>query len=276
VSGVADGTHSYTATATDGTGNGSPASTADHVIVDRVPPTTSITSGPSGVISQSSVSFGFASSEAGSSFQCELAGPGSQPGSFSPCASPATYANLADGAYTFAVQANDPAGNPDPNPPARSFTVQSATGGGSHGGPSPLATQAMTSLGLSPPTFRAASSGPSATRARTKAGARARTGSTITFTLRMAGRVRYTVEAPLSGRRVHGRCVAASKSNHRSPACTRYRALRGTFSLVGVAGVNRFHFTGRLAGKKLAPGRYRLVATPSGGAPVRAAFRIKR
>jgi hypothetical protein len=38
----------------------------------------------------------------------------------------------------------------------------------------------------------------------------------------------------------------------------------------------RFRFSGRIAGARLAAGRYRLVATPAGGAAKRAAFRIVR
>jgi hypothetical protein len=48
---------------------------------------------------------------------------------------------------------------------------------------------------------------------------------------------------------------------------TRYRLLKGSFTHSGKAGLNRFRFTGRLRGKKLRPGRYRLVlvATDAAG-----------
>jgi hypothetical protein len=36
----------------------------------------------------------------------------------------------------------------------------------------------------------------------------------------------------------------------------------GSFELSGSAGENPFHFTGRLGGRKLPPGRYELVASP--------------
>ncbi len=56
--------------------------------------------------------------------------------------------------------------------------------------------------------------------------------------------------------------------------------LKGSFSRNGVAGRNSFHFTGRLNGRKLKPGRYRLVATPSVGGrkgkPTSTSFRIVR
>jgi len=43
--------------------------------------------------------------------------------------------------------------------------------------------------------------------------------------------------------------------------CTRLVALGG-FTHTSVAGKNRFYFSGRLAGKKLAPAKYRLRAIP--------------
>jgi len=52
--------------------------------------------------------------------------------------------------------------------------------------------------------------------------------------------------------------------------------VRGSFTRAGRAGTNRFHFTGRMGGRKLALGGYRLVATPTGGQAKRAAFRIER
>ena len=57
-------------------------------------------------------------------------------------------------------------------------------------------------------------------------------------------------------------------------------SLRGSFTFNGAAGANSFRFTGRLAGKKLEPDTYTLVATPSAngktGRPVTTAFRIIR
>jgi hypothetical protein len=41
--------------------------------------------------------------------------------------------------------------------------------------------------------------------------------------------------------------------------------LRGSFTRSGRTGSNKFRFTGRLAGRKLKPGKYTLVATPRAG-----------
>ena len=57
--------------------------------------------------------------------------------------------------------------------------------------------------------------------------------------------------------------------------------MRGSFSDIGEAGVNRLKFTGRLCGRSLAPGAYRLVAIARDGSAnpsqtKRRAFRIIR
>jgi hypothetical protein len=55
-------------------------------------------------------------------------------------------------------------------------------------------------------------------------------------------------------------------------------AVPGSFTRTRPAGADRFTFTGRLTGRPLTPGRYRLVATPTAnghtGTASRASFRI--
>jgi Tol biopolymer transport system component len=89
------------------------------VAPDTTAPNTTITSGPSGTIKVRTATFRFSSSEAGSHFQCRMGGA-----AFAPCASPKSYSGLANGSHTFRVRAIDKAGNVDPTPAARTFSVQ--------------------------------------------------------------------------------------------------------------------------------------------------------
>jgi hypothetical protein len=120
LSGVADGSHTYTAKATDAAGNTSAASNARSVTVDTVAPNTSVTAQPPNPTNQTSAGFSFTSTEAGS-FECSLDGA-----AFAGCTSPRSYTGLADGAHTFEVQATDPAGNTDASPASYAWTVDSS------------------------------------------------------------------------------------------------------------------------------------------------------
>jgi hypothetical protein len=116
--------HTFSARATDAAGNtdASPASRAWTVEAapDTTPPQTSIASGPSGTTFSTAASFGFYSSEGGSSFQCQL---DSAP--WGACATPQAYSSLGLGPHTFAVRATDAAGNTDASPASRAWTVES-------------------------------------------------------------------------------------------------------------------------------------------------------
>jgi subtilisin-like proprotein convertase family protein len=85
---------------------------------DHVPPETQILTGPSGAVTASDASFTFQSSEPGSEFECGLNGAAP-----SPCSSSHAVSGLSDGQYTLSVAAIDPAGNHDPDPATRTWTV---------------------------------------------------------------------------------------------------------------------------------------------------------
>jgi hypothetical protein len=75
--------------------------------------------------------------------------------------------------------------------------------------------------------------------------------------------------------------VRTTKRNRAHRRCRRYVTVKGSASRVAAAGSNSVRFSGRLRGRRLRPGRYRLVAraTDAGGirsATRRAAFRIVR
>lgn len=130
-----------------------------------------------------------------------------------------------------------------------------ATGTGGNGTTPPLA--AATRFTLVPSSFRAASSGPPAKPAKVSVG------TTVRYTLNVGASVRFTVVRLLPGRRVKGRCVKPTRLNRNARKCTRRIRVRGSFTRTGSAGPNRFRFMGRIGGRKLTPGDYRLVATPT-------------
>jgi hypothetical protein len=84
---------------------------------DPTPPDTTITAGPTGPTSDTTPTFSFTSTEAGT-FQCRV-----DTAAFAPCTSPLTTATLADGSHTFEVRAIDTAANTDPSPTSRAFIV---------------------------------------------------------------------------------------------------------------------------------------------------------
>jgi hypothetical protein len=78
--------------------------------------------------------------------------------------------------------------------------------------------------------------------------------------------VRFSVLQLQPGRKARGgRCVKVTKANRRASRCRLLVTLGGSFTRPGVAGVNRFHFTGRLGGRKLRSGEYEILATPTAG-----------
>jgi hypothetical protein len=87
-------------------------------VADTMPPQTSIAGGPAASTVATSASFTFSSSESASTFACKL-----DSGSWTACSSANTYSGLAVGSHQFEVRATDAAGNTDPTPASRSWTV---------------------------------------------------------------------------------------------------------------------------------------------------------
>ncbi len=75
-------------------------------------------SGPPSVSGSASATFDFASSEAGSSFECSVDG-----GAFVACSDPATFGGLSEGSHTVAVRARDAVGNVDASPATYAWTI---------------------------------------------------------------------------------------------------------------------------------------------------------
>ena len=87
-------------------------------------------------------------------------------------------------------------------------------------------------------------------------------GTTIAFRLDTASKVTLTLQRVLSGHRKGKRCVTGQKRGRR---CTLLRSAGHLTVRTGHAGTNTVRFLGRLGGHQLAPGSYRLTATPAHG-----------
>jgi hypothetical protein len=109
------GSYTFQVRAVDSSGNLSSVSTWNWT-VDKVAPETSLSGGPSGTVASTSAQFEFSSNESGS-FVCALDGAPVA------CGSPKAYSGLAQGPHTFTVKARDVAGNEDPSPASRTWTV---------------------------------------------------------------------------------------------------------------------------------------------------------
>lgn len=137
----------------------------------------------------------------------------------------------------------------------------------------------LSGLTIRPRTFAAARRGAGVRATRLRG-----FGTRVRYRSDIAASVRFTVQRLRSGRRTRSgrtiRCLAPSRRNRRGAPCKRYAPLPGAFTDKARAGTNSFYFTGRLAGRTLPPGSYRLRATPTAnravGRPVNVSFRIKR
>jgi hypothetical protein len=162
-----------------------------------------------------------------------------------------------------------PGEEPPPAPAATGYTL-----------PDVLAVPPkLQGLTLAPRAFAAARRGASTRSTRLRG-----FGTKVSYRADMAADVRFAVQAVRSGRRTRSgkttRCLAPSSRNRRGARCKRYVALAGSFTDRARAGANSFYFTGRLGGRTLKPGSYRLRATPAAGKavgrPVNVSFRIIR
>jgi hypothetical protein len=122
---LGQGSHTFEVQATDSAENPDPTPESRAFTVDTVAPETTIDTGPQGLTNDATPTFGFTSSEPGSSFACRFDAQ-----AFAPCSGPGAShtpaAPLGQGLHTFEVRATDPAGNPDQTPASRAFTVDTA------------------------------------------------------------------------------------------------------------------------------------------------------
>lgn len=95
------------------------ASPAVTTPTDSTTPETTITKRPKNRTTKKTATFGFTSSEAGSTFECRL----DRNLGFSPCASPKTVLKVGRGKHSFEVRAKDRAGNTDATPASDQWKV---------------------------------------------------------------------------------------------------------------------------------------------------------
>jgi virginiamycin B lyase len=125
--------------------------------------------------------------------------------------------------------------------------------------PPPLA---ITELKLSPSKFPAAQRGATFTRKHKR---RRVTGTTVSYRDTQAATAHFTVLKRRLGVKSNGKCVPRPrhprKGKSKPKLCFRFVTV-GTFTHPDIGGLNTFHFTGRLNGRRLSAGRYRLDAVP--------------
>lgn len=104
-----------------------------------------------------------------------------------------------------------------------------------------------------------------------------RAATTISYTLSEAARTAFRVDRMRPGVRRGGRCVPPPlRVSSAARRCVRYVRLAGSFSHRGAAGANRLGYRGRLRGRTLRPGPYRLTAVAVDGAGGRSLARRTR
>lgn len=112
------GMHTFQVRVRDAVGNFDPTPSTRTWTVDLDPPETTIDSGPTGTVRVATANFTFSSNEMMVTYACSLDGA-----AFAACTSPQNFANLGQGAHTFAVRATDMAAHTDATPASRSWTV---------------------------------------------------------------------------------------------------------------------------------------------------------
>lgn len=140
--------------------------------------------------------------------------------------------------------------------PAGDGGIPPPGGGTPPGGAADTTKPTLGGLSFTTTVFRAATSG-GAFSAQKKGPI----GTKVSFSLSEPSAVRFTVQRKTKGRRVGGKCAKLKRSNRTKTKCTRWTAVKGSFTVAGTAGTSTFTFRGRMGGKSLKPGSYRLNGT---------------
>ena len=218
------GAHTFTVTATDA--GGDTGSSTVNYVVDASAPTISVTTPAEGATYSKGQVVNAAYSCSDSDGAGDLASCGG------PVASGAAIDTSTGGTHTFTVTATDVAGNATTNAVTYTVSVPAVPD---------TTAPAITGWRIRPTSFRAAASGASVGKGRAVAAKKkAPIGAHVSYALSEAApKVVVTV---------------LQVRKHKKPLSL------GRFTVKGKAGANRFKFTGRINGGKLAPGNYKLSA----------------
>ena len=119
---LGQGSHTFEVRAVDAVGNADQIPASRTWTVDTVPPDTTIDTMPSNPTASTTADFTFHSSQANSTFQCQLDANAPEA-----CNSGSKgYTSLSQASHTFTVTATDPAGNVDATPASYTWTVNAA------------------------------------------------------------------------------------------------------------------------------------------------------
>ncbi len=147
--------------------------------------------------------------------------------------------------------------------------------------PGPISARNVEVLGLkvTPRRFRVAKGRTPIASAKRAKSTRAPAGTRIRFRLTDVAAVRMKVQRRVPGRRVGGRCLRSTPALRSRERCRRFVARGRLIRRDLAAGTQRIAFSGRVGGKALKPGRYRLtaLAVADGGdrsKPRRASFTV--
>jgi hypothetical protein len=143
--------------------------------------------------------------------------------------------------------------------------------------PLPVFRPSITALTISPSSFLPAPSGATIAKAKGKA-KKMKYGTTISYRDSQAATTTFTVVSEAKGRRQGKSCKKPGKANKRGKPC-KLLVKWGSFTHVDTAGANSLRFSGRLKGKALTKGIYKLQAVPrdaaGSGTTVSKSFTIK-
>ena len=234
---VSEGPHTFRTRSVDAAGNRDPLGDSINFTTDASIPTTTVTTPAPGLLSTGAY-IAFQSSEVGSRFRCQF-----DSGAIRTCTSPHVIPSLKPGRHAFNVRAVDGVGNIDPN----GVTLRWET--------API----LKTLILSPRSFVPVAP-------KRKGG-----GTMASYSFSGRARLRLLFEQVGDGlldtstqRCVYAskRKLAAAKASGSAQPCVRYLRRGGTATPYGDTRTKKLRLTGRLLGKPLPAGIYRVTATP--------------